>query len=90
MPYATALDWFVIMCFGYVTATLLEFAGVHYFTKIGSGETYQEPESDDDEDTGERSPFIDTVRFFRWLFKLSGFLVQQELSHGKLQNSSIE
>lgn len=36
--YATALDWFVIMCFGFVIGTLLQFAGVHYFTKIGSGE----------------------------------------------------
>lgn len=36
--YATALDWFVIVCFGFVIGTLLQFAGVHYFTKIGSGE----------------------------------------------------
>lgn len=26
------------MSFGYCIATLLEFAGVHYFTKVGSGE----------------------------------------------------
>ena len=32
--YATALDWFIICCFGYCIATLLEFAGVHYFTKV--------------------------------------------------------
>ena len=31
--YATALDWFIICSFGYCMATLLEFAGVHYFTK---------------------------------------------------------
>ncbi|KAL0106942.1 hypothetical protein PUN28_015454 [Cardiocondyla obscurior] len=36
--YATALDWFLLMSFGYCIATLLEFAGVHYFTKVGSGE----------------------------------------------------
>ncbi|KAG1666855.1 Gamma-aminobutyric acid receptor subunit alpha-6 [Nymphon striatum] len=39
--YATAMDWFVVMSFLFVIATLLEFAGVHYFTKIGSGETYE-------------------------------------------------
>ncbi|KAF7993296.1 hypothetical protein HCN44_006356 [Aphidius gifuensis] len=33
--YATALDWFLLMSFGYCIATLLEFAGVHYFTKVG-------------------------------------------------------
>ncbi|XP_023322271.1 gamma-aminobutyric acid receptor alpha-like [Eurytemora carolleeae] len=38
--YATALDWFIICSFGYCMATLLEFAGVHYFTKIGSGEVF--------------------------------------------------
>ncbi|XP_022235360.1 gamma-aminobutyric acid receptor alpha-like, partial [Limulus polyphemus] len=38
VSYPTALDWFVIMCFSFVVSTLLQFAGVHYFTKIGSGE----------------------------------------------------
>ncbi|TMW50268.1 hypothetical protein DOY81_004649, partial [Sarcophaga bullata] len=38
VKYATALDWFLLMCFLYCIATLLEFAGVHYFTKVGSGE----------------------------------------------------
>ncbi|XP_077516687.1 gamma-aminobutyric acid receptor subunit alpha-2-like [Amblyomma americanum] len=38
VPYPTSLDWFVIMCFSFVIFTLLEFAGVHYFTKVGSGE----------------------------------------------------
>lgn len=36
--YATALDCFLLMSFLYCIATLLEFAGVHYFTKVGSGE----------------------------------------------------
>ncbi|CAH0560464.1 unnamed protein product [Brassicogethes aeneus] len=34
--YATALDWFLLMSFFYCIATLLEFAGVHYFTKNSS------------------------------------------------------
>uniref|UniRef100_A0A1A9VSX5 Neurotransmitter-gated ion-channel ligand-binding domain-containing protein n=1 Tax=Glossina austeni TaxID=7395 RepID=A0A1A9VSX5_GLOAU len=38
VKYATALDWFLLMSFLYCIATLLEFAGVHYFTKVGSGE----------------------------------------------------
>ena len=32
--YATALDWFIICSFLYCVATILEFAGVHYFTKV--------------------------------------------------------
>lgn len=34
--YATALDWFLLMSFFYCIATLLEFAGVHYFTKVNT------------------------------------------------------
>lgn len=34
--YATALDWFLLMSFFYCIATLLEFAGVHYFTKVSN------------------------------------------------------
>ena len=37
VSYATALDWYTIMCFLFVVFTLLEFASVHYFTKIGTG-----------------------------------------------------
>ena len=33
--YATALDWFIICSFLYCLASILEFAGVHYFTKVG-------------------------------------------------------
>nr|WGW19942.1 cationic GABAA receptor subunit alpha-like [Procambarus clarkii] len=40
--YATALDWFILMSFGYCIATLLQFAGVHFFTKVGSGEIMTE------------------------------------------------
>ncbi|XP_071043648.1 gamma-aminobutyric acid receptor subunit alpha-6-like isoform X2 [Parasteatoda tepidariorum] len=50
VSYPTALDWFVGMCFTFVIATLLEFAGVHYFTKIGSGE-YPCIESNADSET---------------------------------------
>jgi gamma-aminobutyric acid receptor subunit alpha len=45
--YATALDWFLLMSFFYCIATLLEFAGVHYFTKVGSGEI---PLSEDEDE----------------------------------------
>lgn len=38
VQYATALDWFILMSYGFVIGSLLEFAGVHYFTKHGSGE----------------------------------------------------
>lgn len=48
--YATALDWFVIMCFGFVIGTLLQFAGVHYFTKLGSGE-FEDSSEDEDLET---------------------------------------
>lgn len=32
--YATALDWFIFITFGYCMASLIQFASVHYFTKV--------------------------------------------------------
>ncbi|KAF4530698.1 hypothetical protein B566_EDAN004937 [Ephemera danica] len=53
--YATALDWFLLMSFGYCIATLLEFAGVHYFTKvIGSGEIPVDEEEWEEQAAAER------------------------------------
>lgn len=48
VPYATALDWFIVMCFGFVIASCLEFAGVHYFTKRGFGEIQHDSDSEDE------------------------------------------
>ncbi|XP_050444735.1 gamma-aminobutyric acid receptor alpha-like [Cataglyphis hispanica] len=58
--YATALDWFLLMSFGYCIATLLEFAGVHYFTKIGSGEIRLDDEEWEDWEDITSEEFEDT------------------------------
>lgn len=34
VPYATAMDVFLIMCLLYATAALIEYAAVNYFTKL--------------------------------------------------------
>nr|AOO87783.1 ionotropic GABA-aminobutyric acid receptor [Laodelphax striatellus] len=55
VPYPTALDFFVFLSFGFIFATIIQFAVVHYFTKYGSGECYfssdfnSESSSDDDD-----------------------------------------
>lgn len=55
VPYPTALDFFVFLSFGFIFATIIQFAIVHYFTKFGSGECYfsqqfdSDPETDDEE-----------------------------------------
>lgn len=36
VPYVTALDWFLFMCYLFLFASLLEFTIVHYFTKVFS------------------------------------------------------
>lgn len=46
VPYCTALDYYVAIGFGFVFATIVEFAIVHYFTKVGSGEFYYPPETE--------------------------------------------
>lgn len=45
VPYPTALDFFVFLSFGFIFATIIQFAIVHYFTKYGSGECYFESSS---------------------------------------------
>ncbi|KAH0955354.1 hypothetical protein HN011_004832 [Eciton burchellii] len=60
--YATALDWFLLMSFGYCIATLLEFAGVHYFTKIGSGEIPLDDEEWEEWESIASQQFEDTFR----------------------------
>lgn len=56
VSYSTALDYFVGMCFAFILATILQFAMVHFFTKVGSGESlpHESEEEDDDEDTKQR------------------------------------
>ena len=50
VSYSTALDYFVGMCFAFVLASIIQFSGVHFFTKQGSGETFLD--SDDEEEDG--------------------------------------
>ncbi len=47
VSYSTALDYFVGMCFVFVLASVIQFSGVHFFTKQGSGESF--PDSDDED-----------------------------------------
>lgn len=36
VSYATALDWFVILCFGFVFAVMIEYAVINFIDKITS------------------------------------------------------
>lgn len=50
VSYSTALDYYVGTCFAFVLATIIQFAGVHFFTKQGSGETmFEDSDVSDDE-----------------------------------------
>lgn len=35
VAYATAMDWFIVVCYAFVFSALIEFATVNYFTKRG-------------------------------------------------------
>ena len=50
VSYSTALDYFVAICFAFVLASILQFAGVHFFTKHGSGETFLDSDEEEDEE----------------------------------------
>ena len=45
VSYSTALDIFLLMCFTYVFAALVEYAGVNYFTKTS---VIEKPDEEDD------------------------------------------
>ena len=49
VSYSTALDHFLNMCFAFVLASIIQFAGVHFFTKHGSGEIFPDSDSEDEE-----------------------------------------
>ncbi|GIY55793.1 gamma-aminobutyric acid receptor alpha-like [Caerostris extrusa] len=53
VPYCTALDYYVAISFCFIFATIIQFAIVHYYTKVGSGEYYfpPTPETSDSEET---------------------------------------
>lgn len=83
--YATALDWFLLMSFFYCIATLLEFAGVHYFTKVGSGEI---PVSDD-EDEWESVEEIEEIGGHLSTTLITTETPQKLLSLNRKRNSSM-
>jgi gamma-aminobutyric acid receptor subunit alpha len=59
VAYATALDWFIVMCYLFITMTLIEYAIVHYFTKIGSGDiASEEHEGSSEEEAVDAEPLL--------------------------------
>ncbi|XP_032787726.2 gamma-aminobutyric acid receptor alpha-like [Daphnia magna] len=50
VTYPTALDHFIFLSFGFIFATIVQFAFVHYFTKYGFGELYFSEMAIDDDD----------------------------------------
>ncbi|MFT7806411.1 gamma-aminobutyric acid receptor subunit alpha-4-like [Arapaima gigas] len=43
VSYATAMDWFIAVCFAFVFSALIEFAAVNYFTNIEMERTKKKP-----------------------------------------------
>ncbi|XP_025087409.1 gamma-aminobutyric acid receptor alpha-like [Pomacea canaliculata] len=49
VTYSTALDIYVLMCFFFVFATIVQFAAVHHYTKYGTAEPAEQPFGMDDD-----------------------------------------
>lgn len=86
--YATALDWFLLMSFFYCIATLLEFAGVHYFTKVGSGEINTLTD-DEWEDVAETIEHAGSVHVSRDLSPSQSQLLGSQSTSARKRNSII-
>ncbi|CAG5131886.1 unnamed protein product, partial [Candidula unifasciata] len=52
VAYSTALDIYVLMCFCFIFASIIQFAAVHFYTKYGTAdpELQPVPETDDEDD----------------------------------------
>lgn len=86
--YATALDWFLLMSFFYCIATLLEFAGVHFFTKFGSGEINALID-DEWEDVAETVDHAGTVQVNRDLSPSQNQMLASQSTSARKRNSII-
>ena len=64
VSYSTALDYFVGTCFAFVLATIIQFAGVHFFTKHGSGEIQHDSDSEDSDDEDDHQVRVSSQFFF--------------------------
>ncbi|KAL3310257.1 hypothetical protein Ciccas_011183 [Cichlidogyrus casuarinus] len=65
VPYSTALDVYVAACFAFILATIIEFACVHYFTKVGFGEYYPFLNTPQETSVLQRRPsFIDKLKYY--------------------------
>ncbi|XP_037087543.1 gamma-aminobutyric acid receptor alpha-like [Pollicipes pollicipes] len=56
VPYSTALDLFLWISYGFIFASIIQFAFVHFFTKYGYGEVYFPPPDSDPGDSSESDP----------------------------------
>lgn len=76
------------MSFFYCIATLLEFAGVHYFTKVGSGEINALID-DEWEDVGETIEHAGTVHVNNDMISSQNQLLGSQSSSARKRNSII-
>ncbi|XP_077983735.1 gamma-aminobutyric acid receptor subunit alpha-6-like [Glandiceps talaboti] len=58
VSYAKAMDWYLALCFTFVLGSLIEFAGVNYFSKrrsvvVGSGNSVRRSKIAEEEEEGE-------------------------------------
>uniref|UniRef100_A0A674K4U7 Gamma-aminobutyric acid type A receptor subunit alpha2 n=1 Tax=Terrapene triunguis TaxID=2587831 RepID=A0A674K4U7_9SAUR len=66
VAYATAMDWFIAVCYAFVFSALIEFATVNYFTKRGWAWDGKSVVNDKVTDN-ETHLYFQSKYFFRWL-----------------------
>lgn len=68
VTYSTALDIYVLMCFFFVFASIVQFAAVHHFTKYGTAEPIIYPsdlETDDEDSLDEQVNSVNRTNIFK-------------------------
>lgn len=69
VAYATAMDWFIAVCFAFVASALVEFAAVNYFATLQANRLKkQRARQDKLEVLATGSDDEDTVSVSNWLY----------------------
>lgn len=69
VAYATAMDWFIAVCFAFVAFALVEFAAVNYFATLQANRLKKEKARQDRlEVLAAGSEDDDTISVSKWIY----------------------
>ncbi|MGH0171864.1 UNVERIFIED_CONTAM: hypothetical protein FKN15_062048 [Acipenser sinensis] len=84
VAYATAMDWFIAVCYAFVFSALIEFATVNYFTKRGWAWDGKSVVNDKVSQSDVSQPAVFAAEADRWSFKWAN-VPAEEMSQNAME-----